>query len=252
MDEGLHMSKTLVALGCSHTAGSELFEGIGDHPNNRINSYAGTLAKKLNYEYINLAVNGGSNDLIFRRTIEFINININNIDQYVFLIGWTSSARTELRYADDNNYIHDTLIEDYFYDSKYIPITVGTVPEVIKDPRMRKMIVKNSDILMETNQCADKWANYAFALQKIFEAYNLKYFMFNTIHGQIRTPSNQQTIKNLNTKRYYKPEDNKDTFFFYCRDVLGYRNITKWWHHKQPAHNAWAEILYERSKKWLS
>ena len=101
-----------------------------------------------------------------------------------------------------------------------IPITIGTLPEIVKDSRMRKLVVKSPDILMEYNLCADKWTNYAFALQKIFESYNLKYFMFNTIHGQIKTPSNQQTLKNLDLDRYYKPEDNDDTFFFYCREEV--------------------------------
>jgi hypothetical protein len=243
----------LVANGCSHTSGSELYKNRGECAENRNFSYAKKVADKLGYGYVNLAINGGSNDYIFRSTIEFINKNIKNIQNYVFLIGWTSSLRIELRYDNKNEYLFNRKADISFYDKKYIPITPGTDISLFEDKRFGKMIKKNKDLLIEETFCSDKFANYAFSLQSIFEIYNIKYFMFNTIHGQIETDNNKETLKNLlKNPKYYNPLDHNDTFFFYCRDVLGHTNITKYWHHQQPAHNDWGEIMYERTKQWLS
>jgi len=244
--------KTLVANGCSHTSGSELYEGLGECLENRNLSYAKKVADNLGYDYVNIAINGGSNDYIFRSTIEFINNNLKNIQDYVFLIGWTSSLRIELRYSNRNIHLFNRNSNIDFYDKKYIPITPNTSISLFEDKRFGKMIQKNKDLIIEDTFCSDKFANYAFGLQSIFEAYNIKYFMFNTIHGQQKTGNNKATIKNLSKNpKYYKPLDHDDTFFFYCKDVLGYTDLTSYWHHKQDAHNAWSEILYERSKEWL-
>lgn len=245
--------KTLVAIGCSHTAGSELYNGKGDCIENRNLSYAKKVADKLGYNYINLGLNGGSNDYIFRSTIEFVNKNIENIDNYVFLIGWTSAPRIELRFDDENDYLFARHSDIDFYDKKYVAITAGTDASLFEDRRFGKLTKKYNDILMEDVFTSDKFANYAFSLQSIFELYKVKYFMFNTLHGQRETKNNKKTIESLvKNPRYYKATDHDNTFFFYCRDVLGYTEITKYWHHKQPAHDAWGEIIYERSKQWLS
>ncbi len=247
------MKTTLVAIGCSHTSGSELHNGKSECFENRQLTYAKTVADNLNFDYINLAVNGGSNDYIFRSTIQFINDNFKKIHQYRFLIGWTSSLRTELRmYEKDKKmfYRYDDLD---FYDKNYVQITSKMDPKLIEDYKMKSLISKYRVVLLEDDYCSDKFANYAFSLQSIFNSCNIKYYMFNTIHGQIKTKNNKNTIKQLNLNpRYYKPTDHEDTFFFHCKDKLGFNDITKYWHHKQEAHDAWAQILYERCKKWLS
>lgn len=244
---------TLVANGCSHTSGSELYNGIGECLENRQLSYAKKVADYFEYDYVNIAINGGSNDYIFRSTIEFINKNLNNLDKFVFLIGWTSSLRTELRYDNRNPYLFNRKADIDFYDKKYVPITTGTDVSLFEDIRLRTMFKNFRDLIIEDTFCADKFANYAFSLQSIFELYNIKYFMFNTIHGQIETINNKDTIINLsNNPKYYNPLDHYDTFFFYCKDVLDHTDITKYFHHKQPAHDDWAKIIYERSKQWLS
>lgn len=248
------MKPTLVAIGCSHTAGSELYNEISEHPKNRDLAYSKKIADKLGMDYINIAVNGGSNDYIFRSTIEFVNNNIRNIQNYRFLIGWTSSLRIELRYHDDDKYSYFKDTDHLsFYDNKYIPITSGMDYDLIDDKSIRSIVKKYKVDLLENTLCADKFANYAFSLQSILELHKIKYFMYNTIHGQVPTKNNKNTIKQLSRNpRYYNPNDHEDTFFFLCRDKLGFTDITKYWHHKQPAHDAWAEILHERCKLWLS
>lgn len=246
------MKPTLVAIGCSHTAGSELYQGLGEHPENRKLAYSKKIADRLGLDYINLAVNGGTNDYIFRTTIEFINNNIRDIHNYRFLIGWTSSLRIELRYHEDDSYLHFRHEKLDFYDKKYIQITSGMTPDLLEDKGIKGIVKKYKVDLLERVFCADKFANYAFSLQSIFELYNIKYFMYNTIHGQELTKNNKKTIKTLSRNpRYYKPTDHEDTFFFYCRDKLGFTDITQYWHHKQPAHDAWANVLYERCNLWL-
>lgn len=240
----------LVANGCSNTAGAELYNGIAEHPENRKLSYVNKLANRLGLEHINLAINGGSNDYIFRSTIEFINNNLKSISDYCFLIAWTSAQRIELRYHNDDAYFYYNAPK--FYDNKYVQITSGMDHNALTGRRIRNLIKNHKIDLLEIDFCSDKFANYAFSLQSIFELYNIKYFMYNTIHGQSTTKNNKKTISRLiKNPRYYKPTDSKETFFFYCRDDLGFTDLTKWYHHKQPAHDAWADILYERCNTFL-
>lgn len=246
------MKPTLVAIGCSHTSGSELYNGVSEHPENRKLAYPKKIADKLGMDYINIAINGGSNDYIFRSTIEFINNNLRDIQNYRFLIGWTSSLRIELRFHDEDDHIFFRHYDMDFYDKKYIPITSGLTHDQVEDRGIRGIVKKHNVDLLDYVLCTDKFANYAFSLQSIFELYNIKYFMHNTIHGQEITKNNKKTVKQLiRNPRYYMPTDNTETFYFYCKDKLGFTDITKYHHHKQPAHDAWSEILYERCKLWL-
>ena len=75
--------------GCSHTFGDDLQD--------RSQAWPAIVAKKLNCEFVNDAVSGGSNDRIVYRVIK-------NIDLYdKFYIAWTYTNRFTL-YRSDNNH----------------------------------------------------------------------------------------------------------------------------------------------------
>lgn len=80
-------------IGCSHASGSELEgDGIGHlTPFNLDNSFASRLAKKMNYEPINLALPGASNDYIFRKLVE-LTPEIRDI----IILCWTGLDRIEI------------------------------------------------------------------------------------------------------------------------------------------------------------
>ena len=76
--------------GCSHTYGDDL-----DSP--ATESWPAVLAQRLNCEFVNDSVSGGTNDRIMYRTVK----NINDFDK--FYIAWTYTHRFT-RYRSDNNH----------------------------------------------------------------------------------------------------------------------------------------------------
>ena len=86
------MYNHLLVNGCSHTAGSEIEgSGIGEGNYNRQNCYAAQIAKKLNWEYTNIAMPGGSNDYIKRTTMLWILDNPERAKNTHFFINWTGA-----------------------------------------------------------------------------------------------------------------------------------------------------------------
>jgi hypothetical protein len=235
--------KTLVAIGCSHTGGAELYDGLAHHPENKNLSFAKTIADSLGYNYINLSANGASNDYIFRTTIEFFTKNIENIHNYVFLLGWTSCNRLELHYHDNDNYETYALTQVPVTDTQYIPIVSNMFTGQILDTRIRNMVETYTDVLINQTQGADKLTNYAYVLQNLFKYHNIKYIMFNTITELYQTKSNESALKLLNLKFYLQPFESDYAFYWYCKKKLGYTELSKYGHHKKPAHDAWAHYL---------
>lgn len=243
--------KTLVAIGCSHTAGAELYDELAHHPENKNLSFAKRIADQLGYNYINLSSNGASNDYIFRTTIEFFTRNIDNINDYVFLIGWTSCYRVELHYTTEDEFETYALKEADVRDKQYISVVPNMYTSSIQNKRIRELVDNYIDILINRTQGLDKLANYAFSLQNLFEKFNIKYLMINTIQELGVTPSNEALIKLLNTERYLNPTEHIHTFFWYCKNVLNFTDLTKFGHHRTPAHDAWANYLIEQKKHLL-
>ena len=248
--------KTLVAIGCSHTKGAELYNGLAHHLENENLSFAKSLADKLGYNYINLSLNGGSNDYIFRTTVEFFTQNINHINDYAFLIGWSSCNRLELHYHDDEDLSTYSLSSTPVLDKKYIPVVAGMNTKNLQSNRWESLVANYVDLLINQTQGSEKLANYAYVLQNLFEKHNVNYLMFNTINEIFTTPSNEATIKLLNTETYIEPFEHNFAFFWYCKNILGYQDVTAYGHHKKPAHDDWAEYLYSKitlsNKDWLS
>jgi hypothetical protein len=244
--------KTLVAIGCSHTAGAELYDELAHHPENKNLSFAKRIADHLGYNYLNLSSNGASNDYIFRTAIEFFTNNIDNINDYVFLIGWTSCYRAELHYTEEDDFETYALKEVDVRDKQYIPVVLNMSTKGIPDTRIKKLVDEYSDILVNKTLGMDKLANYAFSLQNLFEKFNVKYLMFNTINELASTPSNQATIKLLNTERYINPTEHTYTFYWHLYYRLNFTDLTKWGHHRKPAHDAWANYILEQTKHLLT
>lgn len=235
--------KTLVAIGCSHMAGSELYQGRGDHPKSKELSFAATVAKGMNLDYINLAQNGASNDYIYRNTIKFINNNLEYINDYFFLIGWTSAWRFELRYRDDEDYVHNR--GEHVVDPKYVPCSPNMWVDNIQERRMKKLVTKYSDILSEPSMMYDKMATFAWSLQQTFKSLNIKYYMFNSVHNIPNIDSNKHIIKNLDVEYFYEPQKNEVTFYNYCTNMLSFKP-SQYYHLPKEAHDEYAKILLQR------
>ncbi len=229
---------TVVSIGCSHTHGSMLDGQNGTSLYNKENSFGPQLAKMNNFDFLNLGIPGGSNTYIFRATMNFLQNHIKKKEDYIFLIGWSSENRMEMRYDENNRFRHDTIGD--LIDTKYIPFTAGTSKGLMKTFHHRKLL-DLTPLFFDTVQAHDEWAGYAFGLQKILAQKNLKYVMFNTCQELKITENNYRIIDNLDTTRYLHPQNSEEVFLHWGLN-RGYE-ITDCWHHKLEAHIAWAKYL---------
>lgn len=235
---------TLVTIGCSHTAGSMIDGRSGTSWFNKQHSFGGLLAKKYGINHYNLGVPGGSNQYIYRACVRFINNFMHDHDDYIFLIGWTSTNRIELRYPENSNYVHQ-LIGD-FLDTKYVPFTAGTDIKLWHTNELKELD-KLCPLLLYENQLESDWAVYAYTLQNIFKNNNLRYYMFNTCHELPINDDNQDIVNALDTNHYHEPI-NFDSCMLYWALNRGFEK-TACWHLKADGHAAWAEHLDDNMKK---
>lgn len=235
---------TIVSIGCSHTHGSMIDGKNGTSIYNKTHAYGPQLAKKNNFSFYNLGLPGGSNQYIFRSTIEFLQNHINPSEEYIFLIGWTSIHRMELRY--DDHQIHRHVIHADYLDTKYIPYTLGTAKELMHTWHHRKLL-DYAGLFFDDIQCLDEWAGFAFGLQKILQKKKMKYLMFNTCQELQETPNNKRIIQALDTNTYIKPTDSK-AYFLEWGMQNGFEK-TECWHFREDAHIAWAEYLDRECKR---
>jgi len=78
----------LVTNGCSWTYGQDL-------PNPLIQSWPARLSKLLGLPVVNLAVPGSGNDSIYRRTAEYLSLDLANQVKPLVVIAWSQYWRTE-------------------------------------------------------------------------------------------------------------------------------------------------------------
>jgi len=232
--------KTLVAVGCSHTAGADI-DGNPASYYNRQNCFAAQLANKLGYEYINVSVNGASNQFIHRKVIEYITNYMESPKEVFFLIGWTSSDRMELRYSENSNFEHNNLAD--LEDRKYFPFTSGTHKNLILDDKMKKLN-KFIDILFDYHLKENERATLAYSTQQILKSLEIPYFMFNSCNGIERTEYTGPILDKIDKTYYPEPEDESKAYFPYCRFTLGYNEFSEYWHHYKPAHDEYAIYLF--------
>lgn len=237
---------TLVAVGCSHVYGSALdgYGGIAMRGYNKQHCFAGLLNKKYKFnDYLNLGVPGGSNQYIMQRTSRFVLEDLDPTNDYIFLIGWTSTNRFQLRYPDSTPHKHS--VETDLYDKKYIPFSLGTDLKLYHSGEVRRLS-GYAPLIFDEDLLNDDWATYAYSLQQMLKLHNLKYYMFNTCHDLPVTEWNKSIIDALDTNHYYNPTD-FDSSMLYWALKKGFEK-TDCWHLKQDGHIAWSEFLEEKLK----
>jgi len=229
---------TLVTIGCSHTSGAMLDGRNGTSWKNKAMSFGGLLAEKYDLSHYNLGVPGGSNGYIYKATINFINNYMHDYDDYIFLIGWTSTMRMELRYPENSKHVHK-MVGD-FLDLKHVPYTLGTDPKLFHTREVREL-VKLAPLVLYENMLETDWAMYAYTLQEIFKSKKIKYYMMNTCHDLPVHDKNEIFVNNLDTRFYYNPTDFDSSMLYYALNK-GFEK-TECWHLKTDGHEAWAEKL---------
>jgi hypothetical protein len=112
-----------------------------------------------------------------------------------------------------------------------------------------KKLNKFVDILFEYNLKENERATLAYSAQQTLKSLNIPYFMINTCNGIEHTEYTSSIIDKLDKNCYYNPDKDESAYFPYCRKVLGHEKFGKYWHHFKPAHDDYAEILFNLLKE---
>lgn len=229
---------TLVAIGDSHTSGSMITGVPSPHEVNIKKTFAGRLAERHGWKHHNLGMPGGSNAYIYRSTIKYINEQLRPNKDYLFIIGWTSTARMELRYPDNTDVEYKVGTD--FFDHKYMPFSYGTAEHLFHS-REAVGLMRSQDLLFYPEILADNWAAYVLVLQNLFKRKGIKYLMFNACFEIETTPTNIKMIENFDTTHYIDPLS-RDKSLLYWGLNKGFEK-TDCWHLKADAHLAWSKFL---------
>ena len=97
--------KRLYTIGDSWTYGDELDNPIEE-------SWPSVLSKDIGCELVNEGVNGGSNDWMFRRTVEWVSKH-KSIDGVIVIVGWSEPNRRE-----ENDFLLGDEIPDLFLNDR--------------------------------------------------------------------------------------------------------------------------------------
>ena len=111
--------KRAYIFGCSHAAGSEMF----DHDIDReyTHSYPALIARDLGYEIHNHAIPGGSNDAIFR-ILSSISQDITSDDAVIFC--WTGPDRSEFFSEEANQWLQFAVGRSRFNETIAHPVAL--------------------------------------------------------------------------------------------------------------------------------
>jgi hypothetical protein len=237
----------MLIAGCSHTVGSEI-DGETDSLYNRQHSYGNLLANKLGYEPINIAVCGYTNSAIARSVLEWFNTNdTTNLDIHV-LIGWTESVRIEapFEFPTWHNKLNGQYC-DWFSESstEFLQINVSHKGYSDREKDIQEdyqnFIVRRSEYMEVVS------ANLILQLQYFLKHKNVSYLMVNA--GYMFSESNKKYLQvyqqMIDNTRYYKFENNEESFYQKFKR-LGYKNNNaKYEHHSEEPHRLYADELYK-------
>lgn len=246
------MNKRIFANGCSHMSGNYCtgtVENFDVWQERR--SPASKLGKLLNVDdVVNYAKGGASNDRIYRTTIQFINDHYYNLHEYFFLIGWTSSDRSELTLLGDVN----TNIIKQKTSAQIEQMTDWIIKQDIN------IVQTTSDdfgniIDNKNNYLNDFWynfsplygeikkINYIIGLESLLKSLNVKYYFYNAI-GTLPV----RVTKLINESHFYKPFTDNGTEFKYLKKA-GFKTNPICNHFDHDATEHWAEIIFNEIKK---
>ena len=110
--------KYLVVNGCSFTKGSCMYEDADKQQLlYKKNRFSKKLADRLNFEEINIAGGGRSNDRIFRELFNWVEENGEKVKDSLFVVGLSNSLRKDLYSSYLKRYINSSEIHQ---DIEYI------------------------------------------------------------------------------------------------------------------------------------
>jgi hypothetical protein len=175
------------------------------------------IAKILEYEYDDMSSVLMTNEKLFRDVVTYTVKN--DIDDCIFLIGWTTPYRRDNEFAGE-----------YFVYS----------PENKDYPSNRfNTLHKYDHYLFDNVLINNTWVGLVYGLQQYLESLNIKYYMYNT---QEKIEFNEHTgtiLRNLNNKQYHNPLNLESTMLHYLKKQ-GHNDIG------YHAHKEWAQFILQK------
>jgi len=145
------MIKTLYANGDSWTFGQELKDDIADHLDYKFyNTWPWHVAQELKIpQLVNEAQGGGSNDRIFRKTIDYIRNYKGKPEELLVIVAWTTYERFELPVAvkrEHNNGYTNWESLDIEYTSMLMNSKPNVTDKLMLDYHMNRTMLNSSKV----------------------------------------------------------------------------------------------------------
>ena len=237
---------TLLANGCSHTAGAEIEYTLQEKC--YINAWPRWLADDIGWDWVNLAESGNSNEQIKRTTIEWIIENVELTKHYkpeelVVMIMWAGFNRFEAWNNKEKRLESFTGISE----AKYLP---AELKEYIK---YIKLIDINS--VTEYKNLMD-----VYLTARYLESLNIKYYFINASYNwlapdQFKEPKLTKQYQILydaygdRRHRHLAFSSQEDRFWQYMREnKIPVSEHSKWEHWGVEGQKFWKENV----KAWMA
>jgi hypothetical protein len=217
--------------GDSNVAGTELPEATHCMANQLARRFDGQYQTK----FINDAVPGASNDLIYDQTRDFLN-NPSSPKPDLVVIGWTQFNRVQWFLVDDWN-------NGRFWEINKIGVGIP-VPDAYKERYQHYVNHAQYDGHWRLVQ-GSYWHNKIFNLHKLLEYKNIPHLFFNAFDEFI-LPEQSHHLEWDN--RFMSPYSRELIYTDWCARK-GYKEITPGWqHYESDAHVHWADEMYRHIK----
>jgi hypothetical protein len=187
-----------------------------------------TWVKKLgnyfNFEIENHALGGGSNPRILRTTFDFLNQKKSCIQDYFFVIGWTSWER-----------------EEWLFENQYYQVNASGTNIVPTGLQQRyKDWICDSNLISQVTK-SKSLHNEIFNLHKKLLESNIKHLFFNALMPfQHEVKSNPDTRSNWGIN-YIAPYDNDLSYYWYLKKQGFVPDGGN--HYDTTAQECWADFL---------
>ena len=240
------MSRLGLVAGCSHIGGCEI-DGTLDSEFNRDKSFGSLLVKKMDYDPVNIAINGSSNSSIMRAILRWFDTQYKDDDDVFVCIGWTESSRMEVPALDIISDYHSGNPNIDWYDtsaSNFYNVNYGYSghTEYQKElyPRLHKFMYENEKFLEILS------VQNILTIQYFLRSKNIPYVMCNTMKMTSDDNSYSSYLSDLIDRSRFYEFDNSDIKSFYWKyKNIGYSNPkAKYWHHGEEPHRLYSEELY--------
>lgn len=225
--------KRAYIFGCSHAAGSEMFDN--DIDQEYTHSYPALIARDLGYEVHNHAIPGGSNDAIFRILID---IHQSITDQDLIIFCWIGAGRVEIWNEQHQQWLQFSVGQPAFKIGESHPVALqgratsvditdhGGWQRYHRDWQQRWLGIE------DRNEKAQEYRN-------ILAAHALAETRTSRIIN-IRSFAGHEHAYRSTTDHFYWPIGYEE-FWTWCNDRAFDR--TAWGHFGLDAHRAFAEYV---------